>query len=211
MTNLQLSSKTRTDFRKSETKRLRREGEVPATVYGKGFDPHAVTVSADAVNDLLKAPGGRLSLIDLSVDGQESAGHPVMIQNMQIDAITKQIIHIDFHRVSMDEPVHATVPIVLVGDAPGIKQGGLLEQFTASLDIKALPDHIPTHIDVDVSGLELGQNIHVGDVKVTSDIEVLGPVADSVVATVRIPTVRAEEPSAAEEATEAAAEEAPAE
>jgi len=211
MTKLQLVSKTRTDFRKSETKRLRREGEIPATIYGKGFDPTAVTVSAGGVDDILKVPGGKLSLINLSVDGQESAGHPVMIQSLQIDAITKRIIHIDFHRVSMNEPVHASVPVMLVGEAPGINQGGLLEQFTASLDIKALPDHIPTHINVDVSGLALGQNIHVGDIKVPSDIEVLGPVADSVIATVRMPIVRAEETSAAEAATETAAEEAPAE
>lgn len=208
MTRLQLSSTTRTDFRKSETKRIRREGGIPATVYGKGVESKAVTIPADEFAQLLKTPGGRLSLIDLKIDGKAQKAHPVLIKEIQRDPITKQILHVDLHRVSMNEPVHASVPIVLVGEAPGTKQGGILEQFTPALEIRTLPDHIPTHIDVDVSHLELGESIHVSDIQLPDGIELLGPVPENVVATVRLPVVRVE---AAPEAEEAAEEAAPAE
>ncbi|HAH87161.1 MAG: 50S ribosomal protein L25 [Armatimonadota bacterium] len=216
MTKLQLSSQTRTDFRKSETKRLRREDQIPATVYGKGFEPEAITVSLDDISNILKVPGGKLSLIDLSVDGKSSAGHPVMFKHLQIDAVSKRIMHIDFHRVSMDEPVRALVPIMLAGEAPGVKLGGLLDQVTDNLDVKALPNNIPTHISVDVSKLDLGQSILVEDLDISPDVEVVGPLPGSVVVSMRMPTVQEEaveegEISAAESGTEAAAEEASAE
>ena len=210
MSRLQLSSKTRTDLRKSETKKLRRNGAVPATVYGRGEESLAVAVQAEELVQILKSPGGRLSLIDLKVDGKGSKAHPAMIQEIQRDAVSKRILHIDFHRVSMDEPVHASVPIILMGDPPGTKLGGILEQFTSEFDIRALPDHIPTRIDVDVSHLELGQTIHVSDVQLPEGAELLGPVAENVVAMVRLPLVHVEEAApAAEEAAEAPAEAAP--
>ncbi|HET6452984.1 MAG TPA: 50S ribosomal protein L25/general stress protein Ctc [Armatimonadota bacterium] len=205
---LKLDSKVRTDFRKSETKKLRREGSVPATVYGKGIDPVSLAVNSLDMIGILKTEGGRLALIDLKVDGKTQKAHPVMIQEMQRDPITRNILHVDFHRVSMDEPVHASVPIVLRGDAPGVKTGGILEQFTRDLEVKALPDHIPSHIDVDVSRLELGNHVLVGELIVPEDIEVLGPQPDIVVASVRLPHVHVEEVEAAPEELE---EEVPAE
>lgn len=204
MTRLQLSSKLRTDFRKSETKKLRREGEIPATVYARGDESQAIAIPIEEMAQILKTPGGRLSLIDLKIDGKESKTHPVMIQVIQREPISKKIVHVDFHRVSMNEPVHAKVPVILVGVAPGLKQGGILEQITHELDIRALPDHIPTHIDIDVSSLELGQAIHVSDVAIPEDAELLGPAAESIVASLRMPTIHVEEVApAAEEAEEA--------
>lgn len=205
---LSLESKVRTDFRKSETNRLRREGGVPATVYGKGIEPVSLAVNGLDMTGILKTEGGRLALIDLKVDGKAQKAHPVMIQEIQRDPISYRILHVDFHRVSMDVPVHASVPIVLKGEAPGIKQGGILEQFTRDLEVKALPDHVPSHIDVDVSHLDLGNHVLVGDLMVPEDVEVLGPQADIVVASVRLPHVHVEEVAAApEELEEAPAEE----
>ncbi|MDI6829466.1 MAG: 50S ribosomal protein L25/general stress protein Ctc [Armatimonadota bacterium] len=211
MTRLQLSARSRQSLLKSYTKKLRREGKIPATVYGKDFESKPIEIEVEELEQILKSPGGRLALIDLKVDGKTSKAHPVLIQEIQRNPITKKIIHVDFHRVSLNEPVHASVPLVLVGEAPGQKQGGILEQFTRELEVKALPEHIPSHIDVDVSKLALGESIHVGDLTVPEDIEVLGPPPDIVVATVRMPAVRVEEvapaPEAAEEAHAAAAEE----
>ena len=213
MTRLQLTSKLRTDFRKSDTKKLRRDGGIPATVYARGDESQSIAIPVDEMAHILKMPGGRLSLIDLKIDGKESKAHPVMIQEIQRDPVSKKILHIDFHRVSMDEPVHAHVPVVLMGDASGIKQGGVLEQFTREMDVKALPDRIPNRIEVDVSNLELGQNIHVGDVVLPKDVELLGPTPENVVATVRLPVVHIEEVAPEEELEEGeeAEAEAPAE
>jgi len=192
---------------KSYTKKLRREGKIPATVYGRELQSKSIEVPLEEVEQILKSPGGRLSLIELKLDGKASKAHPVLIQEIQRDPITKKILHIDFHRVSMNEPVHASVPIVLVGEAPGTKQGGILEHFIRELEVKALPEHIPSHIDADVSHLQLGQSIHVGELKVPEDVEVLGPPPDIIVATVRMPVVHVEEvaaPEAEEETKEAA-------
>ena len=205
---LQLESKTRTDYRKSETKKLRREGGVPATVYGRGLDSISLAVKADDMAGLLKSEGGRLALIDLKVDGKTQKAHPVMIQKIQRDPITHRILHVDFHRVSMNEPVHASVPVVLKGVPPGIKSGGILEQITRELNVKALPDHVPSHIDVDVSNLEFGQHISVGELSVPEEVEVLGPQPDIVVASVRLPHVHVEEEVAAPEELEEEAPEA---
>jgi len=202
----QLSSKTRTDLRKSVTKALRREGGIPATVYGRGEESRAVSVLTEEFTQILRTPGGRLSLIDLKVDGKSSKAHPVLIQEIQRDPITNRVLHVDFHRVSMNEPVHASVPITVIGEAPGIKQGGILEQVTSELEIKALPDHIPTHINVDVSGLEVGQAVHVSELTIPEDAEVLGPLPENVVVMVRMPIVHIEEvaPPAEEVPAEAA-------
>lgn len=187
MTRLQLSSTTRSDFSKSETKRIRREGGIPATIYGKNVEAKAVEVPAEKLYDILKVPGGRLSLIDMEIDGKVEEGHPVLIQDIQRDPVNRNILHVDFHRVSMNEPVHAVVPIVLTGEAPGTMLGGVLEQVITDLNVKALPGNIPTEVKADVSGLGLGDNIHVSDLKLPKGVELLHVDPESVVATVHIP------------------------
>jgi large subunit ribosomal protein L25 len=204
MNRLQLSAQTRDDLRKSTTKRLRREGYIPATVYGKNEESKAIAVPADKLTQILKTPGGRLSLIDLEIDGKSANGRPVLIQEIQRHPITKQILHIDFHRVSLDEPVVATVPVVLVGEAPGTEQGGILEQFTHELHVRALPDRLPTHIDVDVSHLGLGDTLHVEDIKLPEGVELVDAKLDNVVATVRLPVVHLEAAEVEEAETEEA-------
>lgn len=204
MNRLELSSKTRTDFRKGETKRMRGAGRIPATVYGKGCESSSIEINAEEFSEILKVPGGRHMLIDLSVDGKVEKAHPVLIQKLQREAISKQVVHVDFHRVSMNEPVHASVSIVLDGEAPGVKFGGILEQITSELELKVLPDQIPTEFHVDISKLEMGQAIHVSDLAIPEGIEVLHPAADGIVATVKLPSVQAEaEAAPAEEAAAA--------
>jgi large subunit ribosomal protein L25 len=149
------------------------------------------------MSELLRVPGGRLSIVDLKLD---STTYPVMMQEIQRTPISKEILHVDFHRIKMDEPVHARVPIVLTGEAAGLKLGGIVEHATSFLDIKTLPANIPTHIDVDVSALELNQTIHVADLKLPEGVEVLAPAADTVVAAVRIPAAAVSEATAAEAA-----------
>lgn len=187
-----LASVTRNDFRKSVTKRIRREGGIPATVYGKGVPSHPIRIEAKDLLAILKSPDGRLSLIDLQIDGKVSKAHPVIIQEIQRDPITSSILHVDFHRVNMNEPIHASVPIMLVGEAPGTHRGGILELVTRELDLRALPDHMPSHIDVDVSHLEISEAIHVGDIQLPEDVELIGPAPDAIVAVVRQPAIHVE-------------------
>ncbi len=202
---LALQAETRKDFRKSYTKKLRNDGKIPATVYGKGLESKSLQLELEAMVQLLKTPGGRLALIDLKVDGKTEKAHPVMIQTIQREPIGKKIRHVDFHRISMDVAVTALVPVTLVGTAAGIIEGGVVEQPTSDLHVKALPDRIPTHIDVDISHLGVGDSVHVKDIQLGEGIEIIAA-EDNVVVQCRMPHVRAEEAAPeVEEVAEAAA------
>lgn len=206
MARLQLSSAARTDFRKSNTKKIRREGGIPATIYGHGDESQAVSVVAEELAEILKTPGARLSLIELKIDSKSDASHPVMIKAVQRDPLVKNIIHIDFQRVKMDEVVHASVPVVIHGEAPGAKLGGMLETVASEVEVKCLPDCVPTHFDVDISGLEIGMSIHARDLDIPAGVEITNPTPEGIIVTVRPQHARS---GPAEEAPAAAAGEAP--
>lgn len=203
---LALQAETRNDFRKSYTKKLRNDGKIPATVYGRGLESKSLQLALDDMVQLLRTPGGRLALIDLKVDGKAEKAHPVMIQAIQREPIGKKIRHVDFHRISMDEPVTALVPITLVGEAVGQAEGGVVEQPTSDLHIKALPDRIPTHVDVDITPLALGDSVHVRDIQLAEGVEIVAPPPESVIVMVRLPHVRVEAVPEVEEVAEEAAE-----
>ena len=205
MSRPQISSQARTNFQKTETKRIRREGGIPATIYSKGEQSEAVSVPNIEVMQILKA-GGRLSLIDLQIDGKSQKAHPVMFQVIQRNPITNQILHIDFHRVSMNEPIHAKVPVILVGESPGVKLGGIAEQMVNELDIKALPDHMPARIDIDISQMDIGDMIHVSDITIPEGAELVTQTVDIAAVSIRQPAAHlAAESEIAAEAEAAAA------
>lgn len=199
---LSLQAETRTDFSKSNTKKIRREGKIPATLYGKGVQSRSIELNLEDMVQLLRTPGGRLALIDLKVDGKLEKGHPAMIQDIQREPIGKKIKHVDFHRISMNEPVQANVPITIVGTAPGVAAGGVTEQPVSEVTVKALPDRIPSHIDVDISHLDLGDAVHVGELQVPEGVEILAPPAENMIISVKLPHVRVEEVAPEEELAE---------
>lgn len=139
MTRLQLSARSRQSLLKSYTKKLRREGKIPATVYGKDFESKPIEIEVEELEQILKSPGGRLALIDLKVDGKTSKAHPVLIQEIQRNPITKKIIHVDFHRVSLNEPVHASVRLYSSAK-PQVKNK---EVFWSSLPANSKSKHCP--------------------------------------------------------------------
>ena len=196
---LALQAETRKDFSKSYTKKLRNEGKIPATLYGKGFESKSLQLPLGDLVQLLKTPGGRLSLIDLKIDGKAEKAHPVMIQALQRELIGKKIKHVDFHRISMDEPVTATVPITVLGEAAGLTQGGVVEQPISDLQIKALPDKIPTHVDIDITALNVGDSVHVSDIVLSEGAEIIAPPAETVLVMVRMPHIRVETTAETEE------------
>ncbi len=212
MSRMQLTTIERTDFRKSVTKQLRRDGHIPATMYGRELEPMSLALPAEELGVILKTPGGRLSIIDIKVEGAKSKkATTVMIQDLQRDPITKGIVHVDLHVVRMDEMVHNRVPVQLIGEAPGVKLGGILEHVVREIEIQAYPEAMPTHLVVDISHLNMGDSIHVSEVTLPEGAEILHTSSEGVVATVRLPIVRTEEvvetaEAPAAEATETAAE-----
>ena len=201
-----LEATTRTRFGKNEAGRLRREGRVPSVLYGgatgEGGKPGAMPISVDpkALLRILHSQSGANTIITLAL-GSESP--KVMLKEFQLDPVSRHLLHADFYRVAMDKPITVTVPVVLRGEAPGVKQqGGLLDFVHREIEIECLPADIPEHIDVDVSELMLNQSIRlrdiVGSMKWT-------PVSEADLMLVHVVPQKAEaEPAAAEAETAAA-------
>ena len=151
---------------KNESRRLRMEGRIPAVVYGarkKGKAPEGVPVAVDPkeVLRILHSEAGANTLINLKLDGGESR---VMVKEYQLDPVTHRLLHADFYQLAMDRAITVTVPIVVKGEAKGVKlDGGMLDFITREVQVECLPTDIPERIDVDVSELMLHQAIRLRD------------------------------------------------
>ncbi|EGL19680.1 MULTISPECIES: 50S ribosomal protein L25/general stress protein Ctc [Paenibacillus] len=197
-----LKGNTRTNATKSEAKQLRRQGKVPGVVYGKTTDSLTVVLERKELVPLLRSHPN--AVIDLNIEGVGK--RPVLISGVQRDSLSQDVIHIDFHQINMNEPVKATVAVEIVGEAAGVKEGGILQVETAQLDVRCLPDDLPDSVQVDISNLGIGENILVSDLKLPENVEVKTE-AEDVVVTVLQPQKEVEETTADEPAAEAEAEE----
>ncbi len=187
MATVDLKGEIRTAMGKGEAKRLRRARRIPGIVYGGSQGPVPVVVDP---RELLAAIGaGENVLINLSL-GKEEAGqrHMVILKELQLDPVKGRPLHADFQQVSMERKIRVEVPLVLTGEPVGVKsKGGILEQPLRQLFVECLPLNIPERIPVDVSALDIGNAIHVRDLRVGEAIRILddgGRVVASVVAPV---------------------------
>ena len=158
---------------KEVAKKLRREGRVPAVVYGAHRDPVAITVDRKAVSELIqKSEHGIRSVFLLKMAGTDQQRH-AMIKEVTIDPISRKMMHIDFVRVLMDEKVRVTVPVHLNGTAIGVKEGGLLDWQVREIHVECLPNVIPDSIEVDVSALGVHEYLRVKDLSAAEGVKVL--------------------------------------
>jgi large subunit ribosomal protein L25 len=188
-------------------KRLRREGYVPGVVYGGGDgDSTSFKVNSRALRQVL-VDGS--ALIDLKVDGKT---RPVIVKDQHQHPVRDELLHIDLLEVRLDEKIQTQVSVHLEGaeEAPGIKEGGVLEHVTHQLNIEALPTDIPDTIHVDVSGLEIAATMHLSEISAPQGVTFLDDPEETIIATVVVPT-EVEEPEEIEEETELVGDEAEAE
>jgi large subunit ribosomal protein L25 len=206
-----LEAVKRGEFGKNEMRRLRTSGRIPAVLYGgatgESGKPEATPIAVDpkALMKILHSGSGANTLITLTVDGGVAA--KVMLREYQLDPLSHRLLHVDFYRVAMDKLVRVTVPLVIRGDAPGVKQqGGILDFVHREIEVECLPADIPEHVEIDVSELMLGQSIRLRDL--TQQVKWM-PVSDPELMLVHViaPRIVEEAPKPAE--AEAAA--APAE
>ena len=185
MPDITLASEPRTDFGSRPSGRLRREGKVPAVVYGLGSEAVPITVVSRELQHILAGEAGANSLITLDVDGQSVLTLARQIHRHPTKGI---LVHVDFIRIDRDVAVSAEIPIHLVGEATGVKDGGLLEQLLFHLTVEAMPGNIPVSIEIDVERLAIGDQLHVEDISlpegVATEVE-----SDFVVAQVAAPRV----------------------
>lgn len=206
MERVTLEAKRRDGLGKNRVRQLRRDGLIPAIVYGRGRDPVAVAVESKALRTALHTSAGMNVLIDLAVANGDRKSETVMVKDLQRDIFLRNITHVDFYAIDLTRTVEARVPITFVGQAAGIAEGGVFEVHLREMVVECLPMQIPAHIEFNVNALEVGDSIHVRDLVVPSDVSVVTP-PEEVVATVVVPKVVEEAaPAAAPEAAAATAE-----
>ncbi|MEY2493378.1 MAG: large subunit ribosomal protein [Verrucomicrobiota bacterium] len=193
---VKLAAERREAIGRSAVRKLKARGVVPAVVYGGKDKPEPLQVSRRDISLILSHASGENILVELEING-EKTGRMAMVQEVQHSPVGGDILHVDFHAVSMDEKVEADVPLEPTGIANGVKNfGGLLEQSLRALAVECLPRDLPDVITVDVSELNIGDSIHVRDIRlpegVTANIQ-----ADLTVFSVLAPIVE-EEPVVAE-------------
>ena len=202
-----VEAKPRQGGGKNDARRLRKTGMIPAVVYGAGRDSVAIAVDPKQMSRILHSESGHNSIFDLSLDGQSAK---VMIVDWQYEPIKGALLHVDLKRIAMDKVLQVSVPILLKGEAPGVKvQGGILEQILREVEIECLPADIPSHVDVDITNLGLHEVLRVKDLPHSGKLKFLDA-EDATVA--HVVSIREEVAPAAEaEAATAATAGTPAE
>jgi large subunit ribosomal protein L25 len=184
-TKLTVSQRTR--LGSPETRRLRKQGLVPGVLYGRD-EPIAICVEERELRRALTGAGGLHSILDVQVDGTGKS-HASILKDYQVDKVRGFVTHVDLQEVRLDQTIHATVTVTLVGgdEAPGVREGGVLSQPLRELSVEALPLEVPEHIDLDVSHMATGDTLRVADVQLTEGVVLLDD-PETVVATVTAPT-----------------------
>ena len=196
-----LNGEQRESVGKGAARKLRASGRVPAIYYGRGEQPISLTVNAKELETLILGASGANVIVDLMVGGTASADRKALIREIQRDPVQGHILHLDLQHISLTERITVEVPIELVGTPIGVKDGGgILEHLLRVVEIECLPTDIPPHLEVDVTALNIGDSLHVSDLK-AERVTILTE-ADRAIATVVPPTVLEEAKPAEEGATE---------
>jgi large subunit ribosomal protein L25 len=188
-----LQAKERKELRRSALKEIREEGNIPAVVYGRKVESKPIYVSS---SDLMKTIRnvGRNGVISLDVDGSK---HDVVVTNFQESAIKRELIHVDFLAVDQSSKINVTVRLALVGEAAGVKDGGVLQQPVHEISITSTPSEIPQQIEVDVSNLQVGDTVTIADILYQGSFTI-NHEEDEVIASI-LPPMQEEEINAGEQ------------
>ena len=183
----EMAAEMRTEAGKGVARRLRRNGKVPAVLYGQG-ECLLLTLRPDALRKLLRTHGGSTTILTLSITGGTSrTTRSVLVRDYQVDPVTGQLLHADLFEISMDKPIRIKVPVSVVGGVPkGVKEGGVIHHNLRELHVECLPAAIPDRIEVDASGLEVGQGVHVRELTPLKGIRFLEE-SDQMVVSVAAP------------------------
>jgi large subunit ribosomal protein L25 len=202
MKSVALKAYPRAQVQRAEVTKLRRAGRVPATIYGRLAKPQNLEVNSKEFADLLHHAASENLLVDLSVENDARSKRLALVQEIQHHPLDGKVLHVDFHEVAENEKVTVQVPVETSGEAAGVKVGGgVLEHVLFKLKVRCLPKDLPEQIIIDVTPLEIGKSIHLGDIKAPEGVEILG---DKHITVVAVSAPRAEEVVATDAAAPAA-------
>jgi large subunit ribosomal protein L25 len=207
---IKLTVKERESRGSADSRRLRRQGFIPGVLYGKGKGSYAICVPERELRRVLTGAGGLHAILDVVLEGQATT-HASILKDYQQDPIRGHISHIDLQEVRLDQPIQASVTVQLIGEPVGVKEGGVLSQVQREINVEALPMEIPEHIDLDVSGMAIGDSLRLADLALIEGVTYLDDPEETVLASVGLPAreiePEPEEPAEGEELAEG--EEAP--
>lgn len=189
------------EYGKKNVKKLRMQEKIPAVVYGKGVDSKSIFIDYNLFRKTYMTIQGKRSFIFLKIEGEDEE-YRTLIKEMQIDPVSRQVTHIDFQIIFSGQVIEIDVPVKARGEAPGIKEGGLMEVILRDLTVKCLPKDLPEFIEVDIGHLQLNESVHISDILENyPDIEILQSADSSIIAIVP-PFVEPEEEEEEEELEE---------
>jgi large subunit ribosomal protein L25 len=192
------------------SRRLRKQGLIPGVLYGRS-KPIPISVPERELRRALTGAGGLHAILDVVLEGKQ-ASHSAILKEYQQDKVRGFVTHIDLQEVRLDQPIQASVVVQLHGgdDSPGVRAGGVLSQVAREINVEALPLEVPEHVELDVSRMELGDTLRLGDLQAYEGVTFLDD-PETVLATVTVPTreVEPEEPAEGEEGAEVPEGEAP--
>jgi len=181
MEKVKIDAVLREKLGKEVTKKLRKEGFVPAVIYGRDTNL-SVQVPHKGLMTLKSIHFSESTIIEMVVGNDKKQDtFPVIIKDIQYHPLTDEVIHLDFLRVSLEEKITVHIPIVFKGEAKGAKEGGTLEQLLWELEVESLPMDIPEKVEIDVSALEIGDSLHVSDVTIAGNVDIITPAEDAIV------------------------------
>jgi large subunit ribosomal protein L25 len=180
MKTISLSANARQGTGKGPNRRLRRDSQIPAVLYGQGADPILLSFGAREFQHAVSKLGDEMVMFKINATGVDVTDQLAVIREAQRDPLTDRVTHIDMMRIDVKKPIDVEVAVHGVGAAPGVRDGGVLEQVLRTVHLRCLPTLVPSHIDADVSNLLVNQALHVSDLQIGEGIEVLSPAHDVV-------------------------------
>ena len=171
MDSLALDAVTRTDTGKGQARTLRREGRLPAVLYGPNTDPVMLAINRSELENTLKGSSAGQALFSLTIDGEQKP-RAAMIKELQVSPLSREYLHVDFYEVDMSRKINVMVPVTTTGQAAGIEMGGMLQLIRRELEVLCLPGEIPETIKIDITDLNIGDSVHVGEIKLEGDVEI---------------------------------------
>jgi len=185
---IKLEVKEREGRGSADSRRLRRQGLIPGVLYGRGKPPHPFAVAERELRRVLSGDSGLHAILDVVVDGQETA-RPSVLKDYQQHVPSGRLSHIDLHEVRLDQPIQTQVSVTLVGEPAGVKEGGVLSQVSREINVEALPMEIPDHLELDVSGMGIGDTLRLVDLPAQEGVTYLDDPEETVLASVQVPAV----------------------
>jgi large subunit ribosomal protein L25 len=197
MEHLVLEATVRKGMGKGAARQARRNGNVPGILYGRGEATLAIEVDAKQFERMLHHGLAKHGMLDLDLKGDGTERRTVLIREIQHHPVTGDVLHADFYHIEMEQKIVVSIPVVLVGQAAGVKKGGILEHVSREIEIECVAKKMPENVKVDVTSLDIGGSLHVRDVVLGEDIRVLTD-PDRTVASVLLPKMKEEVAPAAE-------------